>query len=115
MEPEARVRTDLYVRAHLRRCSAAGIAAYVLHRGDPDSGTLIVKLLRPGIGASVYSQTRDADGRAVWLSVYPDGPVPEDQVDAYVARAAARDPDLWVVEIEDRDGRNPFVDPESDR
>jgi len=47
-------------------------------------------------------------GRLGWLGALDGASVGEAEADAYIARAVTRDPDLWVVEIEDRAGRHPF-------
>jgi hypothetical protein len=59
----------------------------------------------------VLSQVRDIHGRLAWMPAFAGRAVAEDEADAYVARAVARDPDLWVVEVEDPAGRNPFDGP----
>ena len=51
------------------------------------------------------------DGRLAWLRATGESTVSEADADAYLERQAKVDPDLWVLEVEDRDGRNPFDDP----
>ena len=105
---EDRLPTELWVKAHIRRCNAEAIPAVVVRRGDATGGTLLLKLVQFGIGCRVLSQVRDLEGRLGWLSALGEAPVAEADADAYIARAVARDPDLWVVEIETRDGSHPF-------
>ena len=94
--------------AHIRQCVAEGIPATVAHKGDVKGGTLMLKLNLLDGGCRVLSQARDLDGALGWLTAFQGEPVPEAEADEYIARALARDPDLWVVEIEHRDGRHPF-------
>jgi hypothetical protein len=56
----------------------------------------------------VLSQQRGLDGQLGWFAAFENRLVPEPEADAYIARAVKRDPDLWVVEIEDRAGRHFF-------
>lgn len=103
-----RLPTDVWVRAHLRRCFAEGGFATVAHRGDASGGLVVLKLNMLEHGCRVLTQTRDMDGNPAWLPALSGALVSEAEADAYVARAVKRDPDLWVIEIEDREGRHPF-------
>ncbi|MGP1397965.1 MAG: DUF1491 family protein [Inquilinaceae bacterium] len=105
---EDRLPTELWVTAHLRRCIADGIPATVARKGDRWGGLVLLKLNQLEHGCRVLTQSRDPDGRPAWMPGLNGGLVPEADADDYIARAVARDPDLWVIEIEDRQGRHPF-------
>ena len=103
-----RLPTDVFVMAHVRRANDSGAAAYVLRKGARTGGTVVVKINQLDQGCRVLSQVRDLDGNLAWMPAHKERLVPEAEADAYIARAVGLDPDLWVVEFEDRDGRNPF-------
>jgi hypothetical protein len=105
---DGRLSTELWVQAHLRRCAAEGLFAAVLRKGDVWGGAVIVKLNLLDGTFKVLSQTRDLDGRVAWLAVQQGALLAEADATAYIDRQVKRDPDLWVIEIEDRQGRNPF-------
>lgn len=105
---DTRLPTEMWVMAHVRQLSAAGIPATVARKGEPTFGTLLLKINLLDGSCRVLSQARDIEGRLGWLAALGGGAVTEADADAYIARAVARDPDLWVVEIEDRQGRHPF-------
>jgi len=107
MEP--RLKAGFWIKALIRRCQTEGAFAAIVRHGDDTAGSIIVKIntldgkaraLVPGFGL---------DGDRMWRGQPGDDPVAENEVDAYIARAVERDPDVWVIEIEDREGRH-FLD-----
>jgi GMP synthase (glutamine-hydrolysing) len=105
---EPRLKTEIWVKACVRRASVEGIALAVVKRGDPDGGAVLVKLNRHADGCMVLTETRDGAGARAWLKGTGAVPVTEADADAYITRNRKIDPDLWVIEIEDRLGRLPF-------
>lgn len=106
---DARLRTNIWIQAVLWRCSAAGVVATIVRRGDADAGAVLVKMNRLGGGFEVLTQTRLTNGSLIWTKGTGQVPVDETTADAYIARQTKYDPDLWIIEIEDRAGRN-FLD-----
>lgn len=105
---DSRIPTELWVKAHLRRLTVQGVPAVVARRGDPHGGMVILKVNRLDLGCRVLAQTRDLDGVLCWLPALNGELVPEAQADDYITRQTGRDPDLWVVEVETRDGDHGF-------
>lgn len=108
---EPRLKAKLWVHAAIRQCSVLGVPAVVVKSGDDDAGAVLIKLNRgPAGGCEVFTQVRDGEGRAAWLRATGAEPVDEARADAYIARQRTVDSDLWVLEVEDREGRLPFID-----
>ena len=92
--------TGLWVSAQVRICDRAFIPATVVRRGDPDAGTVLLKINRFAAGVTVYTQASTMSDEPAWSRGTGPNPVPEADADAYIARAVKRDPDLWVIEID---------------
>lgn len=108
-----RVKSAIWVSALLRRVRAAGAFATVLHSGAEEAGAVFVVVSRGGLKASCdlyapapQSLVGDDDASANdrrFEQRLED--VDEDAIGKALASERRFDPDLWAVEIEDRDGR----------
>ena len=98
-----RLTADLWVSAYLTRLRLADIPAYVIARGDATAGAVVVKVATLDGNARAFQRSFDlmSDTR-IWV-VLVEGA--ERDVDTAIARQRSRDPDLWVIELEDRRGR----------
>lgn len=103
-----RIPTDVWVSAHIRSCASRGVPVYVTHKGALASGTVMVKIVIRGQGCKLLNQSRDLDGNLGWMHVFEDEIVDEKRADDYIRRNITRDPDVWVIEVEDESGQNPF-------
>jgi len=99
-----RLKSELKIQAWLRRAAGLGLMATVVRKGEAESGSIMLKIVRHGLGCEVYSPITAPNGEAAWLSAFPHGPAKESEADAYLQRQAGYDPDLWVLEIEDPKG-----------
>ncbi len=86
----------------MRRLASEGLGVYIAARGDKTGGMVIQKISDMAGNCRLKGQQRDLLGKLVWIDLLQDEIVPETEADAYVKRAIGRDPDLWVVEVEDR-------------
>ena len=101
---EPRLKSEIRVAAHIRRVQAAGSFATVARKGDADAGAVAVKVYFGRGEARLYVQSRDLDGNPVWREPFEDN-FSEDKIDAWLKKETSIDPDLWIIEIEDREGR----------
>jgi hypothetical protein len=97
-----RIPTHIWVEAEIRRLSDQGLGVYVTARGDKAGGMVLQKISNLGGQCRLMGLQRDLLGKLVWINALQDEVVEEREADAYIKRAIERDPDLWVIEIEDR-------------
>ena len=95
---------DIWVGAYLTRLRLLAIPAFVTAKGDATAGTVLVKMNTLDGQAAAYQRSFDLrTGARAWV-VLAEGA--EADVDAALARQRGFDPDLWVIEVEDRAGRH---------
>lgn len=96
--------SDLWVGALIRRAQIEGATATVVRKGDARAGTVIVKAYNTSDRtAQVYSEAFGPDGERLWIQPLKGT---ETEIDAYLERQRSYDPDIWIVEVEDRQGRH---------
>ena len=107
-----RLKASLWVSAYVRRLGAIPVSAMVTRRGDADAGAIFIKINRLNGSASVLRPALamlDDSGERQWTHALKEETAEESAADAYLARQAEFDTDMWVIEVEDRQGRH-FLD-----
>ena len=108
----AELKTSIWAAALVRRAEVGGAFAGITRKGDLDAGAVLVKVATLDRKARLYAPARNGAGERVWLDL-SNGNLGDDEaaVDAYARKRAEADPDLWVIEIEDRQGRTFLTEP----
>ncbi len=103
-----RLKSGFTVRALIRRAEVAGAQAFVVKKGSEEAGAIYLKINRLDRTCTVLSQVVAMDGERVWARPLGES-CDEPKASAWFEKQQKFDPDLWIVEIEDREGRA-FVD-----
>ena len=107
-----RLKSAIWVAAYIRRCQTEGIFAAVRRHGADEAGAIFIKVNRLDGNADLYGpapQTAFDEAQPsdrAFVSPLKTQPAPEADVEAYLAREMRFDPDVWIVETEDRGGRH---------
>ena len=110
-----RLKSAIWVAAYIRRCNGEGAFAVVRRRGAEDAGAIFIKLNRLNGTAELFSpapQTAFDDARPAdraFSRAFGPEPVEEQKIEDKLAKEARFDPDVWIVEVEERAGRH-FLD-----
>jgi hypothetical protein len=107
--PTPRLKTEIVVQAGIRYCEQELLFAALRRRGDPDAGALLVKVSRLDGTAAVFARSHSLDGALEWRRATGEGWIPDGDAEERLAKEINFDPDVWIVEVEDREGRNPFA------
>jgi hypothetical protein len=103
-----RLKAGIFVSALIRRAEVAGAAAFVVRHGSDEAGAILIKIARLDGTCTVLTQARRGEGELVWVKPLGDS-ADDTAATAFFEKQMRYDPDLWIVEIEDRQGRV-FVD-----
>jgi hypothetical protein len=110
-----RLKSSIWISAYLRRCQHEGAYALVRRRGAEEAGAIFIKINRLDGTADLYGpapqstfdEAHPAD--RIFAACLATQPAPDADVESYLARQTRYDPDLWLIEVDDRGGRH-FLD-----
>lgn len=105
---DAGIPIDFVISAQIRIAAQSGVPIMVRQRGDANSGVIILKINLLNGMSRVLTQARYGD-ELVWSPISDNDLVSEADAERYIERQTAVDPDTWVLEIEDKQGR-PWFD-----
>jgi len=105
-----RVKSEVWVKAYLRRCQAEGVPVVIARRGDEAAGAIFICIDRLDGTVLLYgpapSGVTGGETERRWVRCLGPGPASRADADRYLNRQREFDPDLWVIEFEDRAGRH---------
>lgn len=108
-----RLRSDIWVSAYLRRCAVEGAAAYLRRRGAAEAGAIFIRVDRGDGLAALFGPAPQSEAREgydrLFARVHREDWIEPVDIEARLAREQKFNSDLWIVEVEDREGRH-FLD-----
>lgn len=108
-----RLKAEIWVKAYVRAVAAGGAQAFVVRHGDDDAGAIFVRINRLDgtsllYGPAAAGLSGQHEDRAFEAKTKPGG-ASDEEIESRLVREREFDGDLWIVEVEDRQGRH-FLD-----
>ena len=103
----SRLTSSFWVQAYIKKLNLLGVPAFVVSHGDDTAGAIIVKVNKLNGDAVLFERSFSLDKNLNQWSKFESGD--EKELDELLSRQLSRDRDLWIVEIESREG-DPFLD-----
>ncbi len=98
-----RVTSEFWVKAYMTRLRVMDIPAFLTSRGDATAGAVLVKINTLDGNAAAYQRSYDVDGNRIWV---PLSEGTDAEVEEALSRQRQYDPDIWIIEVEDKQGRS---------
>ena len=108
-----RLTSELWVKAYIRRLASQNIPAFVLRSGHESAGAIFIKISLLDGTALLFQPAPqmmlEGPGRK-WLTANKGKPTDDNLIGEKLAKETSFDPDIWILEVEDRQGRHMLGD-----
>ena len=104
------LKSFLKIKSAIRASYAKNKVATVIHSGDDDNGSILLKIRRKDSKSCLMGKSLSNDGSYTWslLSECKNEWQEEDTVNEKIHKELRIDPDLWVLELESETLWNPL-------
>ena len=103
-----RLKSDFVISAALRKANSMAISAFIHKKGDPDSGAIFIELETGKDCVQLLYRRFDFDENEIWECLNKGEPQPAYIISEQIEREITRDPDCWVISVQDKQARNIF-------
>lgn len=109
------LKTSIWVSALIKRAEIFGAFGYVVRKGDVDNGSVIVKIHIDKENSKILIPSRDLNGNLIFVDITNNivknpNENRDLQINNYIEKRISQDFDIWVVEIEDKLGRDFLIE-----
>ena len=95
-----RLPAHLEVASILRRAQVAGDFATILHKGDPDRGSLLLMVSSRGRHIVSLERVLSLEGGYAWQVAGPAKSASSAEIADFLAKRARFDEDCWAIELD---------------
>lgn len=103
-----RLKSEIWVKAYARRSASGGRQAYIVRHGDNDAGAIYIRINRLDGTSMLFgpapASLKESETDRRWIAYFKGAARSDAEIDALLEREQRTDPDLWIVEVEARDG-----------
>ena len=103
-----RLKTDILINAALRNANILGIPALILKKGDPDAGAIFLEIEIDKDYVRLLHRRFDFYENEIWECLNQGYPQTANVIEKQIKREISRDPDCWIVSVQDSRARNIF-------
>jgi hypothetical protein len=109
------LKTSIWVSALIKRAEIGGAFAHIVHKGDVDFGSVLIKIVISRSQLKLLAPSRNQKGDLIWVDLTNQITKSEEfsneiAIDNYLQKRISQDRDLWIVEIEDTKGRDFLIE-----
>ncbi|HEU4705534.1 MAG TPA: DUF1491 family protein [Sphingomicrobium sp.] len=84
----------------IRRAQGSGDFAAVVHKGDPDRGSILLVVSSRGRHVACLERVLTLDGGYRWQQVGPSESAGSGEIRDFLAKRTRFDADLWAIELD---------------
>jgi hypothetical protein len=106
-----RLTSDFFVSAYLRQCGIEGVFAGLRRRGGAEAGAIFIIIDRLDGTGEIYGPAPQASyadhpSERAFARLHNAETLARAEIEKRLDREIDFDPDCWIVEVEDRQGRH---------